>query len=142
MFAGPNGSGKSTLKALITKSQLGVYINADEIQQKLNQKGMLSLKAYGLTSSTHEWEYFQKQSSRIKKLDAGAIKTTINADNQILLANKTNVNAYLAALIADFIRAELLKMKRSFTFETVMSHISKVDLLIEARQRGYRTYLY
>ena len=29
-----------------------------------------------------------------------------------------------------------------FTFETVMSHPGKVELLAEARSKGYRTYLY
>jgi predicted ABC-type ATPase len=35
-----------------------------------------------------------------------------------------------------------LKSRRSFTFETVMSHRSKVEVLAKARQAGYRTYLY
>ena len=42
----------------------------------------------------------------------------------------------------DFLRQKLLELKVSFTFETVMSHRSKVELLARAQQAGYRTYLY
>ncbi len=42
----------------------------------------------------------------------------------------------------DFIRGKLLQAGLTFTFETVMSHPSKVDLLAKAQQAGYRTYLY
>ncbi|QHJ01308.1 hypothetical protein GT347_26960 [Xylophilus rhododendri] len=52
------------------------------------------------------------------------------------------VDSYLAATICDFLRQELLASGRDFTFETVMSHGSKVDFMREAQRRGYRTYLY
>ncbi|MGB8696568.1 MAG: zeta toxin, partial [Acinetobacter sp.] len=42
----------------------------------------------------------------------------------------------------DYIRLEFLRLKISFTFETVMSHISKVEFLQEAKRQGFRTYLY
>lgn len=37
---------------------------------------------------------------------------------------------------------KLLKVRQTFTFETVMSHPGKVALLQQAQQAGYRTYLY
>ena len=52
------------------------------------------------------------------------------------------VNSYFAAVAVDFLRTKLLERQDSFTFETVMSHPSKVDLLAKAQQAGYRTYLY
>ena len=33
MFAGPNGSGKSVLKSYLDPELLGVYLNADEIEE-------------------------------------------------------------------------------------------------------------
>ncbi len=48
----------------------------------------------------------------------------------------------MAACIADFLRDELLAVRRSFSFETVMSHRSKIDFFARARAVGYRTYLY
>jgi predicted ABC-type ATPase len=35
MFAGPNGSGKSTLKSYLPSALLGVYLNPDEMEQKI-----------------------------------------------------------------------------------------------------------
>src|SRR4029079_11223380 len=52
------------------------------------------------------------------------------------------VDAYLASIVAAFIRRALLAKRRSFTFETVMSSPDKVELLEFARNRGYRRYLY
>jgi predicted ABC-type ATPase len=45
-------------------------------------------------------------------------------------------------VFADFLRQKLLAARRNFTFETVMSHPSKVELLAQAQAAGYRTYLY
>lgn len=52
------------------------------------------------------------------------------------------INSYFASVAADFLRRKLIAAQRSFTFETVMSHRSKVELLQNARDAGYRTYLY
>lgn len=52
------------------------------------------------------------------------------------------VNAYFASVIADFLRRKLLELRKSFTFETVMSSSDKVELLCKAQEMGYRTYLY
>jgi predicted ABC-type ATPase len=56
-------------------------------------------------------------------------------------ANVT-ANSYFASAAAEFLRQTLLKQKETFTFETVMSHRSKIDLLAQAQAAGYRTYLY
>ena len=47
-----------------------------------------------------------------------------------------------AQAIADAQRAACLLGRESFSFETVMSHPSKVDVLRDARGRGFRTLLY
>lgn len=47
-----------------------------------------------------------------------------------------------AQAIADRRRAEALEARTSFSFETVMSHPSKLDVLRTARLRGFRTVLY
>ena len=52
------------------------------------------------------------------------------------------VNSYVASAVADFFRQHLLASRASFTLETVMSHSSKVELLKNAQQLGFRTYLY
>ena len=52
------------------------------------------------------------------------------------------INSYFASVVADFLRHRLLAEQRTFTFETVMSHPGKVQLLQQAQEAGYRTYLY
>jgi predicted ABC-type ATPase len=59
-----------------------------------------------------------------------------------LVFGKVAVNSYFASVAGDFLRQKLMELKISFTFETVMSHRSKVDLLVQAQVAGYRTYLY
>src|ERR1700682_1279571 len=47
-----------------------------------------------------------------------------------------------AQAIADRRREECITARRSFTFETVMSHRSKVDILIRAKQAGFFVQLF
>jgi predicted ABC-type ATPase len=51
-------------------------------------------------------------------------------------------DSYLAAALAEAVRRELLDEGQTFTFETVMSHPSKIEFMEAARARGYRVYLY
>ncbi|MCY2964393.1 MAG: zeta toxin, partial [Planctomycetota bacterium] len=51
-------------------------------------------------------------------------------------------NGYLAAAIVDFLRETLMERGDSFSFETVMSHRSKVEFFRRSRDVGYKTYLY
>ena len=39
MFAGPNGSGKSTIKGMVPPELLGVYLNPDEIEKDIADRG-------------------------------------------------------------------------------------------------------
>lgn len=53
MFAGPNGSGKSSIQAVIGRELLGVYINPDDIEKEIRERGdALDLRAYGV--NTHQ----------------------------------------------------------------------------------------
>ena len=44
IFAGPNGSGKSTFKTMIRRELLGIYINPDEIEKEISDRGFLDLE--------------------------------------------------------------------------------------------------
>ena len=58
MFAGPNGSGKSTLKSVIEPYLLGFYINPDEIEKELNDKGFYNLDSLPFEISITEIHEF------------------------------------------------------------------------------------
>jgi predicted ABC-type ATPase len=47
-----------------------------------------------------------------------------------------------AQLIADKRRDDCISAKRSFSFETVMSHPSKIEVLVRAKEAGYTVLLY
>ena len=66
----------------------------------------------------------------------------LTVNGEFLSIPKQAANSYLASILADFIRQQLVKRRLSFTFETVMSSADKVDLLAKARIEGFRTYLY
>jgi predicted ABC-type ATPase len=63
MFAGPNGSGKSTLKSHLQPVLLGVYLNPDEMEQKIRRQGYLDFADYDVTTTAEEALNFFKHST-------------------------------------------------------------------------------
>jgi predicted ABC-type ATPase len=61
--------------------------------------------------------------------------------NSIQLLNAEYVDQ-VAQLIARFLREEMLRLKRRFSFETVFSHHSNLDIMERAKNAGYKVYLY
>ena len=143
VFAGPNGSGKTTIiKSLKAEIPFGVYVNADDIESLLRESGVLLFDTYQLTVSESTLQNFFKESlfAPVKRNETD-LWSKLNVSENILHIN-TNVDSYLAADLAEFIRQRLLANDLSFTYETVMSHESKVLFLQTAKEKGYRVYLY
>ena len=144
MFAGPNGSGKSTVKEYLLPHHIGAYLNADELEQNLKHSHQLDLMAYHPALKAPELIDFLKQK---KRPNAGQLLALLKSE-PVLLENGniqfdvSEIDSYLCARIIDYIRLEFLRLKISFTFETVMSHISKVEFLQEDKRQGFKTYLY
>ncbi len=142
MFAGPNGSGKSTIKSVIHPDLLGIYINPDEIEAKVRTEGFLDLNDYAMVSNDREIVHFFVNSSLLKSSGFHEIEQCLRfSENKVYFSDMKSY-PYFAAVASDFIRNKLVDSKKSFSFETVMSHPDKVELLIRAQQQGYRTYLY
>ena len=142
MFAGPNGSGKSTLKSVLRKELLGIYLNPDDIEQEIRRQGFLELSAYGVASNEDEALSFFRDSPFLNSAGMATAAGRISFDKNRLGFSSLDVNAYFASVTVDFLRNRLLKQKTSFTLETVMSHRSKIEWLIQAQRSGFRTYLY
>lgn len=143
VFAGPNGSGKTTIiNTLKGKFKFGVYVNADDIERVLNENKVLHFDNFKLKVSETMLHSFFKLSrfSPIKRDEIDLWKKLEVIDN-VLYVNSI-IDSYLAADIAEFIRQQLLANDLTFTYETVMSHASKLAFLEEAKRRGYRVYLY
>jgi predicted ABC-type ATPase len=142
MFAGPNGSGKSVLKSYLPQSLLGVYLNPDEIEQEIRSRGFLELSSYGVTTRDEEVLPFFTGSSFLRDTGNTDSAAKLSFFNGRLDFSSVEVNSYLASVAVNFLRQRLLACRNSFTFETVMSHPGKVELLAQAQTMGYRTYLY
>lgn len=142
IFAGPNGSGKSTITSVISKELLGIYINPDDIEKEIRENGHLDLKKYQIEANQQEILSFFQNSSLLKNSHLLGEVNCLAFDKGNLIFRHTKNHDYLAAVTADFIRHQLIKYKISFSFETVMSHPDKIQLLSQAKAAGYRTYLY
>ena len=62
-------------------------------------------------------------------------------DNKLSFSD-VEINSYYASVCADFLRKKLCELRKSFTFETVMSSPDKIELLKLAKKLGYKVYLY
>lgn len=141
MVAGPNGSGKSSfINDLRKEVNLGYYVNADDIEQILSKQKFLDFENFGLKITSKEFSKSLQKNSNLIQKSSTEIQKNITVENNLLISQKAD--SYLASLTADFIREKILQEKNSFTFETVMSHISKVNFLRKAKEKGYRCYLY
>jgi|APGre2960657444_1045066.scaffolds.fasta_scaffold17452_3 predicted ABC-type ATPase len=142
MFAGPNGSGKSTLKAYLPADLLGSYLNPDEIEQGIRERGFLDFAEHGVVAIGPEVLRFFRDSDFLAKAGLTAAAHTLTFADGRLDFSRLEVNSYLASVSVDFLSQRLLAQKSSFTLETVMSHPGKVALLTQAQAAGYRNYLY
>lgn len=142
MFAGPNGSGKSTVKSSFDPDLLGTYINPDELEDEMSNFGFIDLAFYNIKTNIQEVLDFFVESSLLKKANLVEEARNIKVCDDKLIFHEILVNSYFASVTADFLRRKLLEQRRSFTFETVMSSPDKIELLQNAQNLGYRTYLY
>lgn len=145
MLAGPNGSGKSFLVPSLEKEvSLGVVVNADELEAKLKAQNStikeLPLGDWQLHLTQADLTVFAAR-PEAQRLAAGRLRR-IHIVNNTLRLVQVRIDSYLAAWLVEFFRYYLLTNRQSLTFETVMSHSSKLEFLRQAKANGYRTYLY
>lgn len=145
MLAGPNGSGKSFLVPSLEKEvNLGVVVNADELEAKLKVQSSkskeLPLSYWQLHLTQADLSAFAAR-PEAQRLAAGKLRRIHIIDNTLWLVH-LRIDSYLAVWLVEFFRYYLLASKQSLTFETVMSHPSKLEFLRQAKANGYRTYLY
>lgn len=141
MIAGPNGSGKTTLtQDLRTNYNLdfGYYVNADELERTLRQTQQIDFCDLALTIADAEFQAFYQQHPLWQK---STLPVDVRAGILYLGAPLPEIT-YFPTLLADFLRERLVQQKVTFSFETVMSDPGKIAFLRNAREVGYRNYLY
>ena len=110
--------------------------------EEIRKQGFLDLASYGATTNAQEALAFFKKSEFLVLNRLCETADLLSFSDGRLNFTHVPINSYFASATVDFLRQKLLERRVSFTFETVMSHPSKVDLLRHAQTAGYRTYLY
>ena len=143
VFAGPNGSGKSAVYNLVRKHyRIGHYLNADEIEHDLSNKGFLNLDDFGIQLGQNKYLDYLGKSAFTQKSKESGLGINLRLQENVLVCTVGKSNSYEAAFIAEMLRWEYLSMAETFSFETVMSHPSKIDVFERANEFGYKSYLY
>ncbi len=149
IFAGPNGSGKSTVIKSVRNYKIdgkpidfGIYINADDIARQLKEN-LFSFTDFEINTNLQEFTFIAFSSGLIGRgfTNENFIQCFSLYNNNITLKN-SDANEQLAQIIADFLRKKLLSENKKFSFETVFSHPSKLDIMKQAVDNGYKVYLY
>lgn len=149
VFAGPNGSGKSTIINSVRSHvvngipvDFGIYVNADLIARDL-RNGDISFKKYRIVISQGEFVEIALNSGLIgEKFSEKQFRTAFIITKNIIYLINPKADEHIAQIMAHVLRKKLLKEKKKFSFETVFSHESKVDIMKEAVEAGYKVYLY
>lgn len=146
VFAGPNGSGKTTLfEEFSKKFNTGHFINADIIENTLKTKGFINLDQFNLKVSSNDFDIFLETSnakSLLKKAKDENQSIKLSLVENFIIGNYSENYGYKGSLISSFLREQLMRNDQSYSFETVMSHISKLEEIQEAKNQGYATYFY
>lgn len=149
VFAGPNGSGKSTIIEAVRNHKVseipvdfGTYINADDLAKNLLNEDV-EFDKYNIETTEEEFIEISTSSGLISSAftKSDFLKTFSFSNNRIKLLDR-EFNERLAQIIADFLRKKLLMSRKKFSFETVFSHPSKIDIMKQAKDAGYKVYLY
>lgn len=145
IFARPNGSGKSTLVKVVSDLHvhLGVYVNADDIKIELDREHFLDFNNYAVVLNIAHLKTSLNHSSFYVSTEGDILSEGLTEMNNCLLINGQVLSDNKFPLfLTDYIRLLLLNTCDKFTFETVMSHSSKLDYIRIAKSLGYRIYLY
>lgn len=148
IFAGPNGSGKSTLFTTISELRqfhIGHFINSDEIEKEISSKGFINIEDFDLHLTQADLDNFKIEPNTrtlIEKATVEGQHIDIEIKENVIIDKSKKTHSYEASLITAFLRKHLLDKGVSYSFESVMSHPSKLEEIKQANDLGYKTYLY
>lgn len=130
IFAGPNGSGKTTLyQELASNFSSGYFMNADEIEKLLQTTRLIDLSSLNLNCTQVDLDNFKDlphATTLLLKAFHNNFEIDITINENFIVNKPKTTNSYEASFVASFIRHLLLENKKSFSYETVMSHSGKL----------------
>lgn len=141
IIVGPNGSGKSSIKKILVdelKLNFGTFINADDIQKKLNNNKSIE---NSLNISQQTAINFFENHTLNKRFKLNKLARQLIFDKKIKTSNYI-INPYEASAIADLFREQCVINKISFSYETVFSDPSKINFVEKLKNSSYQIYVY
>ncbi len=157
VFAGPNGSGKSSIIKAILDTKIandktldfGIYVNADDIAVSLT-KSNCNFSDFNIKASREDLLLVAKKSGLINDVFpfdrfSKCIQfeeNKLSIDHIVAEEKEDSPIERVAQILADYIRKKLLDNGEKFSFETVFSHESKIEIIKRAKAEGYKVYLY
>ena len=94
-------------------------MNADEIEKEVKESLKFDFTPFKVKVDFEKFKkFFTNQGISVSKLDTAEIIRSISLNNNAFIFAK-QINSYIAADIAAFLRIELLNNKVSFSIETV-----------------------
>jgi hypothetical protein len=106
-------------------------------------KGKLDLSSYQITTTNAEFQNIVLASGLVNpKFPEEVFKSSYKIHKNYFLLKNPSVNERLAQIVAYFLIRKLLVEKKKFSFETVFSHASKLAIMQDAVNAGYKVYLY
>jgi predicted ABC-type ATPase len=150
VFAGPNGSGKSTMYDQVKRTKvngrpvdLGYYLNPDLIAKELREKRRFDLGIFEVDAGKDAFHRFAHAYGLLGKgLTQVEFSHEHSFQGEVLCLRHAKFVDQYAQLVTAFLCEELIKHKRKFSFETVFSHSSKLELIQKANDAGFKVYLY
>ena len=104
---------------------------------------MCSFNTYKITTSKKEIVAFAVSSGLLNNsFTQLQLNNSFTLSNGDLKLKQSTAREQLAQILARFLRECMLKEKRRFSFETVFSHPSNLDIMRQAAAAGYKVYLY
>jgi hypothetical protein len=118
-----------------------LYLNADDLEIRLKRDKSIDLSEYGLDGVTEEeFSSYVKDHSLVQKASDSGLAIDLHIDNNRVITNANIPNSYEASLIISFISNKLIEGGKKLSFESVMSHSSKIEILKKAFENGYKNF--
>ncbi|WP_241258549.1 hypothetical protein [Flavobacterium sp. Sr18] len=99
----------------------------------------------GLSATQEDLDHFKllaSSQSLIQKADLEGRNIDVFIKENFIVDTSKVTHSYEGSFTASFIRDLLMKQSKSFSFETVMSHKSKINEIKAIVASGYHAYLY
>ncbi len=145
ILAGPNGSGKSSIFQSIAQNfRVGIPVQADALRSMLETGVGVTLPLVHPSLDGKDFEAFYSGHPLCARY-AGPFPFALEQGGRLTLVegcDRSPKLSYATVILADYLLTRLIEAGAEISFETALSHPSKLTLLRQAKEAGYAIYLY